>query len=203
VNARSDAARCPTGRRTAVSSRNSSAAEESSALTGRGRAAAARTTPRARRAPPLARRTERCVPRVGSLSWPVFRSGLRVKHLQGLPAATAVRRAPCDDARVRWSGSPRRGARRLHVQTITLGKDWGERCCAQSTGRVSVIPTSRRSGENDRVRHAGGRATSARVERNVTPGRLAYRRNVMRGGRPRETEHRSVAQPVKGGPGMQ
>jgi hypothetical protein len=108
-----------------------------------------------------ARRTELYVPRVESCHGRSSRSDLRAKHLPVLPAADG--RAPCDDARVRWSGSPRRGARRLHVQRSRRG----------TTGRAMLRPIDRArqchpnvstlGGERPRARHTGGRATSARA----------------------------------------
>jgi hypothetical protein len=93
----------------------------------------------------------------GTLSRPVFEirsSGKGTCQSRRATVRAVPAGAVCDDARVRWSGSPRRGARRLHVQTLTPAKDCEQRCGAQSTGRAGVIPTSRRSAENHRAHGA-------------------------------------------------
>jgi hypothetical protein len=88
------------------------------------------------------------------------------RHLPGPPRdRTAVPAgAVCDDARVRWSGSPRRGARRLHVQTLTPAKDCEQRCGAQSTGRAASSPlldARRRTTARTARRRAGDLRTRA------------------------------------------
>jgi hypothetical protein len=187
VNARSDAARCPTGRRTAVSSRNSSAAEASSALTGRGRAPL-----HARHRGFAGRHRSRAALSDASRGSGACHGRSQIpgeRTCKDVPAPPAVRRAPCATTRASGGLEVRAGARAVYMfKRSRWGKIAEKRRCAQSTGRATVTPTSRRSEENNRARITRRRAGELRSRGPQRHSRVcAYRRNVIReGGSPRD-----------------